>query len=43
MSSIEAGDAATLTAVMDVHHDHQNTDAREKAIRAQFPAYFAND
>lgn len=43
VSSIEAGDAATLTAVMDVHHDHQNTDAREQAIRAQFPAYFAND
>ena len=40
MRSIEDGDEAALTRILDVHHDHKNDQTWEILIREQFPQYF---
>ena len=43
VTAIAAGDEAALTEILDRHHDHKDMQAREKEIRARFPAYFENE
>lgn len=40
---IESGQTKALSAILDVHHDHQNTASHEQAIRTQFPEFFINE